>query len=122
MHVDETKDKVFIHDLDAEVAEIEAVEAQPQLIFIPDIERHLNAVPRPGFHRIAGSGEDDATDRQVVLYSESKSRVLQAEAEAVMKAAERKDIHERQSQSETAHGYGQEEYRVWQDPDAMDIG
>ena len=39
MPVDETKDRVVIHDLEAEIAEIEA--AEPPTLFLPDIDRKV---------------------------------------------------------------------------------
>lgn len=42
MLLDDTKDKVYIYDLDKEVAEIEAAEAEgKQVVFMRDIDRRL---------------------------------------------------------------------------------
>ena len=44
MELDDTKDKVYIHNLDAELSDIESDEEK--LIFIPDIEKKLAKIPR----------------------------------------------------------------------------
>lgn len=44
MEVEDTKDRVYIHDLDQELAEIESDEEHP--IFLPDIEKHLLKLPK----------------------------------------------------------------------------
>ena len=63
MQVEDTKDRVFIHDLDAELAESEPDEEQ--LIFIPDIERHLAKVPK---HVLTDRDQDTKKENQLILY------------------------------------------------------
>jgi hypothetical protein len=51
MQVESTPSRVFIYDLDAEIAEAEAAEAADapdaaRPVFLPDIERHLMRLPR----------------------------------------------------------------------------
>lgn len=43
MHLDDTKDKVYIHDLDSELAELEHEENN--IAFLPEIEKKLMGVP-----------------------------------------------------------------------------
>jgi hypothetical protein len=65
MDVEDTKDRVFIHSLDDEIAAIESDEERP--IFIPDIEKHLAKIPRSVL-----MGDDDKKkmeNMQLVLYS-----------------------------------------------------
>lgn len=44
MYVDDTKDKIYIHDLDSEIARIE--DEEPKGIFLADIDRKISAIPQ----------------------------------------------------------------------------
>lgn len=142
MNIDETRDRVYVQNLDAELSDIEANEPDERLIFLPDIEKHFSRIPE---HLLAAPR--DAADlaqqqQELVLYSVPKSltvdesqdsvrrAILDARQRAREKAAEeaRQEDMERQYAKgadeavETAHGfssgYGNE---VDNDPDAMDI-
>ncbi|KAK4565542.1 hypothetical protein LTR86_004159 [Recurvomyces mirabilis] len=138
MNVDDTRDRVYIHDLDAELADIESEEEK--LIFLPDIEKRLSRIP----HQVlAGtrSGEDD--HHQLVLYSVPKSLTVDEGQDSVRKAiiearqrardkaveeARQEDMmrqysHENhETATETAHGYSTGYEEEEPDPDAMDLG
>ncbi|KAM0722542.1 hypothetical protein Q7P37_001983 [Cladosporium fusiforme] len=143
MNIDDTRDRVYVQNLDAELAEIEANEPDERLIFLPDIEKHFSRIPE---HLLAAPR--DAADlaqqqQELVLYSVPKSltvdesqdsvrrAILDARQRARDKAAEearQEDMERQYAKSgdeavETAHGfsggYGNE---VDDDADAMDIG
>jgi hypothetical protein len=139
MNVDDTRHRVYVQNLDAELAEIEANEPDERLIFLPDIEKHFSRLPEHIF-----SNPQDATRQQqeLVLYSIPKSltldesqdsvrkAILEARQRARDKAAEEARHQEMERQYakgdgdvvETAHGYGSGyEQPPDEDPDAMDI-
>ncbi|KAM3419906.1 hypothetical protein BST61_g3226 [Cercospora zeina] len=139
MQVDETRDRVFIHDLDAELAEAES--SEERLIFLPDIEKHFSRIPK---HVLTGKS-DDVEGQELVLYSvpqslsvdASRDAVRHAIVEARQRARERAMMEARQrdmvrqygqvldDSTEVAHGYGTgyvtELDGVGDDPDAMDM-
>jgi hypothetical protein len=139
MNVDDTRHRVYVQNLDAELAEIEANEPEERLIFLPDIEKHFSRIPEHVF-----SNPQDTTRQQqeLVLYSIPKSltldesqdsvrkAILEARQRARDKAAEEARHQEMERQYakgdgdvvETAHGYGSGyEQPLDEDPDAMDI-
>lgn len=141
MNVDDTRHRVYIQNLDAELAEIEANEPEERLIFLPDIEKHFSRIPE----RLLASPQDaiGAAQQELVLYSVPKSltvdesqdsvrkAILEARQRARDKAAEeaRHEEMERQYAQvdgdvvETAHGYGSGYLEpADEDPDAMEIG
>ncbi|KAI1941832.1 hypothetical protein LOZ66_001313 [Ophidiomyces ophidiicola] len=46
MQVDDTKTRVYINDLESEIAEIEATERLQHVEFLPEIEKTLMAIPK----------------------------------------------------------------------------
>ena len=141
MQLDDRPDRVYIHDLDAELASDSDSDSE-KLIFLPDIEKKFSRIPQ---QVLTGGGDGS---QELVLYSVPKSlsvdegqdsvrkAIIEARARAREKAIEdaraRQAVMERQyDQSgaveavERAHGYcngyhdgsqAQEE-----DEDAMDI-
>jgi hypothetical protein len=91
MPVDETPSKVYIHDLAAEIAQIEAEE--PKDMFLLDIDKRVSALPAKLFQN---SRPDPNT--QLVLYREPSSISIPEEEDAVRKAIieARKRVRERQ--------------------------
>lgn len=83
MQLEDTKDKVYIYDLDKELAELESDEENP--IFIPDIEKHLTKIPK---HVLMSTGRELETtaDNQLVLYSVPASLSVPEEKDSVRKA------------------------------------
>lgn len=146
MAVDETKDRVYVHDLDAELAEIETPDDERPLIFLPDIEQKLSRLPKHLLTGKSSNSDEEAEVKQMVLYSVPKSltenegsnsvrkAIVEARQRAREKAAEEarhEDMVRRYDSNsdavaddvETAHGYGGgyvEE--ADSDPDAMDLG
>jgi hypothetical protein len=85
MEVEDTKDRVFIHSLDDELAEIESDEEHP--IFMGDIEKHLlNRIPRAV---LVGDDDKKALESmQMVLYRVPDSLTLSPEEDSVRRAIE----------------------------------
>ncbi|KAK5112447.1 hypothetical protein LTR62_004203 [Meristemomyces frigidus] len=138
MNVDETRDRVYIHDLDAELADIQTEEEQ--LIFLPDIEKRLSRIPQ---QLLSGRHTDDGGHHELVLYEVPKSLTVDEDRDSVRKAiiearqrardravedARQEDMvrkygHDGHEAVETAHGYSAGyEAEEDADPDAMDIG
>ncbi|KAK3117530.1 hypothetical protein LTR53_001048 [Teratosphaeriaceae sp. CCFEE 6253] len=71
MQVDSTPHRVYIHDLDAELADL-SPDSPPPLIFLPDIEQRLSALPRQVLSspRTADAGNGG---QELVLYAPPKS-------------------------------------------------
>merc|ERR1712113_72845 len=120
MVVDDTRDRVYIHNLDDELAEIESSDEE-RLIFLPDIEKKLSRLPS---HVLTGQKHDK--NQELVLYSVPQSltpseesditrkTILEARQRARDKAAEeaRQEDMMRRYQTgdcdedvEPAHGY-----------------
>ncbi|KAH7399582.1 hypothetical protein BKA66DRAFT_406606 [Pyrenochaeta sp. MPI-SDFR-AT-0127] len=81
MPIDETPHRVYIHDLDAELSDIESDEDTP--IFLPDIEKHLSKIPR---HVLLGPEPKSTEDNQLVLYNVPASLSVPEEHDNVRKA------------------------------------
>ncbi|KAL9103229.1 MAG: hypothetical protein Q9163_001716 [Psora crenata] len=81
MLVDDTKDRIYIHNLDEEIAEIENAEDKP--IFLPDIEKKLGKIPKSV---LAGDVHPSAGDKQMVVYSVPESLSLPKEKDSVRRA------------------------------------
>lgn len=148
MDVDSTPNRVYIADLDAELEDLSSSSDEEKLIFLPDIEKRFNKLPRQVYEPSAASEEHGP--QELVLYADPKSltvdeshdsvrkAVVEARQRAREKAAERQVDMERMYSSavmeggivETAHGYSDQGYvsplrldeDQEQDPDAMDLG
>jgi hypothetical protein len=131
MPIDETKDRIVIHDLAAEIAEIEA--AEPKTMFLPDIDRKVSAIPQTLLQNQSGN----TNNTQMILYEVPSSISVPKEADAVRKAiiAARARAREKQARElekadiafAISHKDGdqtsaQQESHNMFDPDAMDIG
>lgn len=83
MQVEDTKDKVYIYDLDEELAELESDEENP--IFLPDIEKHLHKIPK---HVLVSNGKEleRTANNQLVLYSVPASLSVPQDKDSVRKA------------------------------------
>lgn len=143
MDVEDTRDRVYIRDLDEELADIKSDEEK--LIFLPDIEKRLSKLPR---HILTGRAEDQE-GQELVLYGVPKSLTVQEGQDTVRKAiiesrqrardkaveeARLEEMKRQYDQSaltapaETAHGYSGgyvveevEDNSLDHDPDAMDM-
>lgn len=134
MQVDDTKDRVYIHSLDDELADIESDDEK--LTFLPDIEAHLNKIPK---HILTGQKLDEKEGQELVLYTVPTSLSVPSDQDSVRKAIleARQRAQDKVSQcvraaveegryrhgdiAETAHGFGEDDYIDDQDEDAMDM-
>ncbi|KAK5133257.1 hypothetical protein LTR08_007991 [Meristemomyces frigidus] len=138
MSIDDTRDRVYINNLDDELADIESDEEK--LIFLPDIEKRLSKLPRQVL--MGGRGEEHE-NQELVLYSVPKSLTVDEDHDSVRKAilearqrarervveeARQEDMVRKYDQSgraeitEMAHGYcGGYAEECDADPDAMEI-
>ncbi|KAK4954563.1 hypothetical protein LTR10_007996 [Elasticomyces elasticus] len=150
MQVDSTPTRVYIHDLDAELAEDDSpTSSHPPLVFLPDIEARLSKLPR---QVLLNRNDDERESQQLVLYATPKSLTIADEGRDVVRKAiiearqraQEKSVEEaRMRQVDMEARYGTmsgvasnvvgmpemaHEYSVGydadgeEDPDAMDIG
>jgi hypothetical protein len=134
MFVDDTKDKVYIRDLESEIAQIEAEE--PRGIFLPDIDRKISAIPQQLLQNQVNNA-----NTQMVLYQVPSSISVPEEQDHVRKAiiATRARARKEQARKAEAHKKDEEhvplgnvvngfvpagigEEQVEDDHDAMDLG
>lgn len=80
MQVEDTKDRVYIYDLDKELAEIESDENTP--VFISDIEKRLTKIPKA----VLFSKEPANQNNELVLYSVPTSLSVPEEQDSVRRA------------------------------------
>jgi hypothetical protein len=79
MYLDDTKDKVYIYDLESEIAQIEA--AEPKGIFLADIDRKISAIPQQLLQ-----SPTNTSNTQLVLYQVPSSISVPEEQDHVRKA------------------------------------
>lgn len=81
MQVEDTPDRVYIADLDAELSDIESDEDNP--IFLQDIEKHLSKIPR---HLLVGPEPKATKNNQLILYNVPSSLTVPEAQDSVRKA------------------------------------
>ena len=81
MMVEDTPHRVYIHDLAAELNDIESDEENP--IFLSDIEKHLSKIPQ---HVLLGPPPKSTEHNQMVLYNVPASLTVPEEQDNVRKA------------------------------------
>lgn len=81
MQVEDTPHRIYIHDLAAELSDVESDEENP--IFLSDIEKHLSKIPK---FILAGPEPKATRDNQIVLYSVPTSLTVPEEQDNVRKA------------------------------------
>lgn len=101
MQLDNTKYKVYIHNIDDELSASDSESDDGKLIFLPDIEKRIRnmRIPRSVLadgngelagisigREVTGSGFGTDRDRQLVLYSVPSSLTLPEEKDSVRKA------------------------------------
>lgn len=84
MRLDDTKHKVYIYDLDAELSDSESSD-DGRLVFLPDIQKHLRETRIPPMMLANREGEL-AGQKQLVLYSVPMSLTVPEEKDSVRKA------------------------------------
>ncbi|KAI1740365.1 hypothetical protein F4680DRAFT_117243 [Xylaria scruposa] len=114
MQLDNTKHKVYIYDLDAELSSADEnsetdsrpgspTSGQDRVIFLPDIEKHLcrPSIPPAVFANNEGKlAGHDINDMQMVLYSEPSSLTVPREHDSVRKAILEARARARQKQKD----------------------
>lgn len=100
MQLDDSKHKVYIYDLDAELSS-DSDNDEGKLIFLPDIQKHLteNRIPR----QILANDEGELAGMQLVLYSDPKSISIPESQDGVRRAIieARHRARERQKRPDT---------------------
>lgn len=81
MALDDTEDKIYIHNLDDELADTEP--EGERLVFLPDIEKKLGRIPQSV---LLGEGHPGAGGNEMVLYSVPASLSVPEEQDKVRKA------------------------------------
>jgi hypothetical protein len=81
MQVEDTPNRIYIHDLAAELSDIESDEENP--IFLADVEKHLSKIPK---HVLMGPEPKAMRDNQLVLYNIPSSISVPHEEDNVRKA------------------------------------
>ncbi|KHJ35998.1 hypothetical protein EV44_g6269 [Erysiphe necator] len=79
MQIEDTKNKVFIHDLEAEILEVQSEEAK--FIIHPEIEKHLRDCRFSP--QIITSFSSSHEDKQLVLYNDPSSITIPEEFDSV---------------------------------------
>ncbi|KAI1772610.1 hypothetical protein F4818DRAFT_133644 [Hypoxylon cercidicola] len=84
MQLDDSKHKVYIYDLDAELSSDESDADSNRLVFLSDIEKHLkqNRIPPS----LLANKDGELAGMQMVLYSEPTSLTVPKEQDSVRKA------------------------------------
>lgn len=83
MQIEDTKERVYINDLDDELANISDSEDEKHMVFLPDIERRLNKVPKSV---LASDRPESMRHREMVLYSIPKALSVPEEKDSVRMA------------------------------------
>lgn len=91
MEVEETKDKIYIHNLDAELAEDEPGPEEERLIFVPDIERRFTRIPKHVIRNGEAFGTpypiyEQPTAGELILYATPQSLTTAPEHDSVRRA------------------------------------
>ncbi|KAL7783818.1 hypothetical protein V8C37DRAFT_413615 [Trichoderma ceciliae] len=106
MQLDDSKHKVYIYDLDAELSS-DSDNDDGKLVFLPDIQKHLkeNRIPR----QILANDEGELAGMQLVLYSDPKSISVPESQDGVRRAITeaRQRARDRQRKPETRDSSGE---------------
>ena len=86
MHLDDSKHKVYIYDLDAELSDSESSSDEGKLVFLPDIEKHLRETRIPPRVLANSEGELAGNNLQLVLYNVPSSLTVPEEQDSVRRA------------------------------------
>jgi len=96
MEVEDSPHKVYIHDLAAELSDVESDDEHP--VFLSDIEKHLSKIPA---FLLAGPEPKPTRDNQLVLYNVPSSLSVPEEADSVRKAIVEARARMREKQGST---------------------
>lgn len=84
MPVDDTSDRIWIHDLDREIAEIEAEEERARMALLSETGDAYSKIPEHLLKQNMASNEN-AANMQLILYQEPTSLSLTEEEDAIRK-------------------------------------
>lgn len=137
MQVDETRDRVYICNLDDELADVESEEER--LVFLPDIEKKLSKIPKS----VLLGESHPSTGTEIVLYGVPASLSVPEEQDKVRKAiiesrarAREKQVHDAEvpqvdgethvgtveSLPESSRASAHQVTDIQEDEDVMDLG
>jgi len=102
MQVEDTPHRVYIHDLAAELSDLESDEENP--IFLSDIEKHIAKIPK---HVLMGPEPKPTKDNQIILYNVPSSLSVPEERDSVRKAIVEARARVRERQGQVAGELGQ---------------
>lgn len=104
MSLDDTTDRTWVHDLDAEIAEIEAEEARHknETLFNNAAEQEIGKIPQ---HLLRGNTtqNDGQSNMQMILYGDPISISVPEEHDAVRKTIVEARRRMREKQAEDHH-------------------
>lgn len=80
MQLDDTKEKVYIYNLDQELSDVESEEEK--LVFLPDIEKKFGKIPRS----VLTTQSQPVTSSEMILYNVPSSLSVPREQDKVRKA------------------------------------
>ena len=83
MLIDDTKDRIYIQNLDEELKLADDVPNEERIIFLPDIEKKLNKIPK---HVLTGENRPRVTGTELVLYGVPSSLSVPVEPDSIKKA------------------------------------
>ncbi|PBP21001.1 hypothetical protein BUE80_DR008158 [Diplocarpon rosae] len=106
MQLDNTKHKVYIYDLDAELSD-SGESDDGKLVFLPDIKKHLRETRIPPMVLANSQGELAGMNNQLVLYSIPSSLSVPEEKDSVRKAVIETRARARALQEQGLHGNAQ---------------
>ena len=141
MSVDDTRNRIYINDLDAELATVSDTEEEQKVIFLPDIDRKLSKLPHAVLARNQKQEEedDDFTGQELILYNVPHSLSVPEEQDSVRKAIiesrarsreqqrkgdvqPRKEVFQRPRIHSPRQACAFQQAGNNEDPDAMDLG
>jgi len=93
MNVDDSRDRIYIHDLDEEIADIESEE--DRLVFMPDLEKRITKIPRS----VLMGNQSANPHNEVVLYGVPESLSIPPDRDVVRKAIIESRVRAQRSQS-----------------------
>jgi hypothetical protein len=103
MNLDDTRDRVYIHNLDDEISDAES--EGEKLVFLPDIEQRLTKLPKS----VLTGQSQPITSNEVVLYAVPESISIPREKDNVRKAIIESRERARQKQSQVEERYGSQD-------------
>lgn len=97
MHLDDSKYKVYIYNIDDELSSDDDSADDGRLVFLPDIEKHLKETRIPP--QVLANSDGELAGMQMVLYSDPKSLSVPEDRDSVRKAIleSRRRLRERQN-------------------------